>query len=323
MQLLLSISIGFVVYIINFHTTLALPPNYNDVSKDNTHFNEEIPTLENSRPSAKFNPEHIGGHYQGDMIIPEEISRGAAHRPLWQRWPNGIIPYDMTSSISANHSQLIVDAMRRMENLTRIGNVQCIKFRPKTSSDEIFITIRNGTGCSAHVGYLQNYTLNRTVTLMHTPRATCMRTGIIQHELLHVLGFFHEQSRPDRDDYVSIQWNNIINGTEFNFQKYNLTDIDTLNTSYDYGSVMHYEADAFSSNGLPTIRATRNASAVLGQRIGMSPIDILEVQRYYRCDRTSSSIAIRTNTILISSIIIIEITLIFLFNSAILLESII
>ncbi|CAF4236083.1 unnamed protein product, partial [Rotaria sordida] len=163
MQLLLSISIGFVVYIINFHTTLALPPNYDDVSKDNTHFNEETPTLENSQPSAKFNPEHIGGYYQGDMIIPDKISRGAAHRPLWQRWPSGIIPYDITSSISANHSQLIVDAVRRMENLTRIGNVQCIRFRPKTSSDEIFITIRNGTGCSAHVGYRQNYILNRTV----------------------------------------------------------------------------------------------------------------------------------------------------------------
>ena len=60
-------------------------------------------------------------------------------------------------------------------------------------------------------------------------------------------------------------------------------------TSYDYGSVMHYEADAFTRNGLPTIVPTKNASAVIGQRFGMSPIDILEVQRYYGCVATATT----------------------------------
>jgi len=233
--------------------------------------------------SAIQNPEHMGGHYQGDMIIPGEALRGAASRPSWQRWPNGIIPYEMTSSISANHSLLILDAMRRMEQLTSVNDVPCIQFRPKTDADQIFIIIQNGSGCSAYVGYLQNITLNRTVTLMHAPPYTCMITGIIQHELLHVLGFFHEQSRPDRDEYVSIQWQNIINGTENNFAKYSEADIDTLMLPYDYGSVMHYQANGFTSNGQPTIIPIQNASAVIGQRAGMSRIDILEVQRYYGC----------------------------------------
>lgn len=66
---------------------------------------------------------------------------------------------------------------------------------------------------------------------MDTPAITCMAPGIIQHELVHVLGklklsrilndkvdvhikgFYHEQSRPDRDQYVSIQWANIESGT--------------------------------------------------------------------------------------------------------------
>ena len=97
--------------------------------------------------------------------------------------------------------------MRRMENLTRVNDRPCIRFRPKTDQDDIFITIQNGSGCSAYVGYfyfilqirfkssrpfqvgyLQGITLNRTVSLYHSSRGTCMRTGIIQHELLHVLG---------------------------------------------------------------------------------------------------------------------------------------
>ena len=41
----------------------------------------------------------------------------------------------------------------------------------------------------------------------------CDRTATVQHEFLHALGFFHEQSRSDRDDYVSIIWDRITPGT--------------------------------------------------------------------------------------------------------------
>jgi hypothetical protein len=59
---------------------------------------------------------------------------------------------------------------------------------------------------------------------------------------------------------------------------------------YDYGSVMYYGANNFTSNGLRTIIPTRNVIAFIGQRIGMSDIGILEVHRYYGCFPTPTSI---------------------------------
>lgn len=43
-------------------------------------------------------------------------------------------------------------------------------------------------------------------------RNGCVYTGTVQHEILHALGFHHEQVRSDRDDFVSILTQNIQSG---------------------------------------------------------------------------------------------------------------
>ena len=55
-----------------------------------------------------------------------------------------------------------------------------------------------------------------------------------------------------RDQYVRINYDNIVSGREDNFEKKNPSDV-LLHGSYDYGSVMHYSACGFSSNGWETI----------------------------------------------------------------------
>ncbi|KAK3710383.1 hypothetical protein QZH41_012310, partial [Actinostola sp. cb2023] len=98
----------------------------------------------------------------------------------------------------------------------------------------------------------------------------------------HALGFYHEQSRPDRDQYVTINWNNINSNMKFNFNKYPRSTIDSLGTPYDYGSVMHYDSHAFSNNRRPTIVA-KQSGVTLGNRRYLSKIDIRQMNLMYKC----------------------------------------
>lgn len=61
------------------------------------------------------------------------------------------------------------------------------------------------------------------------------------------------QSAYDRDEYVTIHWENIQPGTQGNFNKYTNAQVTHFNTTYDYFSVMHYSAYGFSKNGNATI----------------------------------------------------------------------
>lgn len=62
---------------------------------------------------------------------------------------------------------------------------------------------------------------------------------------------------------------------------------NTLGTPYDYASVMHYESQAFSRNGQPTITPLQTG-ATIGQRYNMSTIDIQEVQLFYNCSSSGT-----------------------------------
>ncbi|CAB4001511.1 zinc metallo ase nas-6-like, partial [Paramuricea clavata] len=103
----------------------------------------------------------------------------------------------------------------------------------------------------------------------------------------HAMGLWHEQSRPDRDSYVRIVWNNIIPAMKFNFQKQTTSSVNSLGVSYDYDSVMHYGATAFArARGLTTI-SSKQGHRTLGQRRGLSPKDKQQVKLLYKCGGTT------------------------------------
>jgi len=108
------------------------------------------------------------------------------------------------------------------------------------------------------------------------------------HEIGHVLGFWHEQSRPDRDEYIDVYLNNIQAGRSHNFDKKTNSSVNSLGVTYDFNSIMHYSEYAFSRNRTSKTLSSKEAGIPIGKSSGLSPLDIQQTNLLYR-DQCSKS----------------------------------
>ncbi|HEY5236286.1 MAG TPA: M12 family metallopeptidase, partial [Rhabdochlamydiaceae bacterium] len=160
-------------------------------------------------------------------------------------------------------------------------------------SDRDFLSIENGSsGCWSSVGR----TGGKQSVNLQTPGCVS-KIGTVIHELLHAVGFLHEQNREDRDKFVKIMTKNIRQGYEINFAKAKAGETSAFGILYDYGSVLHYSANSFSKNGEPTIVAKQSTKDKMGQREGFSTKDIEKLNKMYNCKQvTGASVEVTTTT---------------------------
>lgn len=171
-----------------------------------------------------------------------------------------------------------------MELTKKPNGEKCVDLRPRTTQFN-YVVVEKGGGCSSFIGRIGG------AQRMSLASGCVTRHGTIMHEFLHALGFYHEQSRGDRDEFVRVNYDNIIPGRENNFRKLvNGVSIDHLETTYDYGSVMHYGRRGFAIDPSQDTITPLDPSAEIGQRITLSELDIERVQILYGCLNAVSTI---------------------------------
>ncbi|KAJ4919846.1 hypothetical protein JOQ06_023063 [Pogonophryne albipinna] len=209
-----------------------------------------------------------------DIAIDNEAERNAdpctSRGCKWLKNSDGkvYVPYYITNHFSSREKAIIT------RGLESFSSISCIRFRPTYSNDHEWLQIESQNGCWSYVGRRGG---KQVVSLA---RSGCLYHNTVQHELLHALGFNHEQTRSDRDKHIRVLLQNVVSGMEHNFNK-----IATLNqgTPYDYNSVMQYFRTAFSKNGQPTMIPIPDANVSIGNAREMSRNDISRLNTLYQC----------------------------------------
>lgn len=214
---------------------------------------------------------YYGKEYASEVVESTEISLLGGTPNKRFRWPMGVLPYTIDhvdyNDVEAMSVKKILSDMDK-----KLGSH--VTIRPKMVSDTnyVHITAKKGSGCWSYLGMIGG----RQEISMGCSK---LSKSTLEHEVMHALGFFHEQSRSDRDKYVKINFDNIRPGAENNFKKVTFTE--NYNHPYDYESVMHYSKYAFSKNRKPTIEAIDDPSKKLGNWVAMTPTDIAQVKAMY------------------------------------------
>ncbi len=220
--------------------------------------------------------EKVGHFYvlNDDIIVgndfPKTLSYSSDDHDY--RWQLAIIPYVVDPSIySAGLNKIVFEAIAEYNGRTKLCLVR------RTNQEDyvkiVFSTTIKGAGLSevGQQGGEQQLYLSSTAT-----------KGTLMHEMLHAAGYYHEQSREDRDQFIKINKANIKAGLENNFQ----IEEGIPRSAYDYCSIMHYSATAFSKNKLPTIECLQNGMVVpcppcLGNRQDFTDADIKGIDWFY------------------------------------------
>jgi len=162
-------------------------------------------------------------------------------------WPGGVVYYEIENG-SANLAAAIntsnadfTGVVEWEDNLTACGVNPC-----SATYVDINLTGTGGQGDVDTIGYPQ-----QTGPVSLECNTDCTIATLL-HEMGHIIGLYHEQTRTDSATYVNVYYNNVVKGTwPFDFQVN--TQNQQLLTLYDYASVMQYPSYVDTRNGGPVI----------------------------------------------------------------------
>ncbi|XP_056289198.1 astacin-like metalloendopeptidase [Pseudoliparis swirei] len=135
---------------------------------------------------------------EGDMVLSDD------RNAVTSRWPTTAIPYVISPRLAGQRAD-IVAAMEMLSDQT------CLSFLKRRSERDYLHFVRS-FGCASFVGYDGG---EQQIFI----GSSCL-VGNIVHEILHAMGFYHEHTRMDRDQYIKILYNNIMAGMEINYMTF-------------------------------------------------------------------------------------------------------
>lgn len=156
----------------------------------------------------------------------------------------------------------------------------CVVFREKIGSTESGIYADIGVherNCQSTIGRDPDFP---TSLVQLAPG--CFNMGTLVHELMHLIGFHHLHLRSDRDEYLDVHNENLVDS----FSAIHPASEQIL-TPWDYTSIMLYGAKEYSYNGEAVLVAKKNGTLLknVREKPGLSPLDAVAIQALYKCPK--------------------------------------
>lgn len=173
-------------------------------------------------------------------------------------WPGGVVPYEFAANVTAAQQTAMSLAMQQLEGAAHVH------FVPRGAEAD-YVSIRASSLNSSAVGRVGGLQVLHIAGWQH---------WTMVHELMHVLGFWHEHQRPDRDQYVAVQFNNVLPAQGYDFQ---IVPTGRMFGAYDFDSLLHFGTYEASSNSQPTLLVlppNQQQQTAIGQRTHLSPGDL-------------------------------------------------
>lgn len=205
-----------------------------------------------------FDGDHA--HVNPEPMVPGRSAITLGGSGQVRKWPNNTVIYridNLTSTMRDRFNQ----AMKEWETKTDI------RFKERTNEKNYVTVSRTGDNCScgvATIGMFQNRGFIRI--------GSQAPLSVIVHEIGHTLGYLHEQSRPDRDQYVNVLFENITNGAEDQF--FISRNSIPLTKELDLNSIMMYGSYTFSKDRRSPTIVDKNGNAYRKSTPGLSQGDI-------------------------------------------------
>lgn len=218
-----------------------------------------------------------------EYISKSTSTRGCVVFPIWPKkspiWPNNKMYY----CIPKSHPR--VNEIR--EGLAKLHDLTGFKFIEHKTSFSLdknilgvsFICDEKG-GAYSYVGCQNSNPTMTHIKFQSISIPSWGTYGTVMHEVCHALGLYHEQCRTDRDEYITINWDNIIEDKKNNFDKKSGVSVKSDGISFDFNSIMLYDSYAFSKNGQPTM-TKKDGNIFTSQRETLSVTDLQAIKKLY------------------------------------------
>lgn len=211
------------------------------------------------------------------IVVP--LKKGVPGQPddtISRRWPQNLLPYEIVGSWPEDRLYDLKAGMDHIERTTAFRFIERNAGNAAQYPDYVAISSTDNpdnlpgveSGCIVHV--FGRFPGRQTMNL-----GTGCGGGTPIHELMHSMGFAHEQSHPQRDQYITVYPENFSDFDQGQFDK--MSPLEAIGGTYDFRSIMHYDV----SRDHPTMVPVDPNNEILPSKEKMSPGDIAAINTYY------------------------------------------